>query len=149
MIQKGWKILYEAAFQYDAVLAALDILVCMNNKWYAFEVKSSFVINETHLHDAALQYHVITKSGFTLEDFRIIYRDKNYQTSETQDIKRMFSEQSVLDYCRNSEPTVIENIEIARDVITSKMMPDVAIGEHCDNPYPCDFKGICWKGVKL
>src|SRR5688572_1126353 len=35
------KVIYEAAFQYDLVMAALDILIQKKGKWYAYEVKSS------------------------------------------------------------------------------------------------------------
>lgn len=40
-IANGTKVIYEAAFQFDGVLAALDILVRDGNDWMAYEVKSS------------------------------------------------------------------------------------------------------------
>ena len=41
LIKNGVGIIYEAAFQYDGVLAAIDILVKKSGKWKAYEVKSS------------------------------------------------------------------------------------------------------------
>ena len=35
-IQSGEKVIYEAAFQYDRVLAAIDILVMERGKWKAY-----------------------------------------------------------------------------------------------------------------
>lgn len=40
-IRNGHQIIYEAAFQFNGVLCALDILVKNNNKWYGFEVKGN------------------------------------------------------------------------------------------------------------
>ena len=25
--------------------------------------------------------------------------------------------------------------------------PEIDVGSHCDNPYPCDFKGHCWADI--
>ena len=40
LISKGESIIYEATFQYNNVLAALDILVKDEEGWKAYEVKS-------------------------------------------------------------------------------------------------------------
>lgn len=58
LIKNGTEVIYEAAFQHDGVLAVLDILVKKNNKWSAYEVKSSSEVKEYHYEDAALQFYV-------------------------------------------------------------------------------------------
>ena len=58
---KGTKIIYEAAFQFNGVLAALDILVNDDNGWKAYEVKSSTSISVTYHMDATIQYYAITE----------------------------------------------------------------------------------------
>jgi hypothetical protein len=72
LIQKGENILYEAAFLYDGVYCALDILVKTNATWIAYEVKSSAKITSTHKLDAALQYYVISNNAIELQDFPIV-----------------------------------------------------------------------------
>jgi hypothetical protein len=59
LIAAGQEVIYEAAFIFDDVLVALDILVKNNNKWYAYEVKSSLKISAAYVLDASLQYYVI------------------------------------------------------------------------------------------
>ena len=54
-IEKGTKIIYEAAFQFNGVLAALDILVKHDDGWRAYEVKSSTSVSETYELDARLK----------------------------------------------------------------------------------------------
>ena len=70
-IAKGTKVIYEAAFQYDGVLAALDILVKDKSGWKAYEVKSSTSVTETYELDATIQYFAITNSGIALKDISV------------------------------------------------------------------------------
>ncbi len=148
LINKGWPVLYEAAFQHEQVLAALDILVKKDGSWFAFEVKSSYSISDTHLQDAALQYHIITGSGLKLEDFRIIFLDNSTSQEVSESPPVNFREESVLDSCIAWNPLVRANIQKAKEVIEDRLMPDIAVGDHCYKPYPCDFIGTCWKGIK-
>ena len=72
-IKKGESIIYEATFQYNGVLAALDILVKEDDGWKAYEVKSSTSVSETYINDAAIQYYTIVNSGIDLKDISIVY----------------------------------------------------------------------------
>jgi hypothetical protein len=62
-IVNGQTVIYEAAFQYDGVMCAVDILVKKVDGWHAFEVKSTNSLKAQHQDDAALQHYVVTKSG--------------------------------------------------------------------------------------
>src|SRR5687768_7664583 len=77
-IADGKKVIYEAAFLYNDILVALDILVKRDDGWHAYEVKSSLQPSETFLRDAALQNHVITKSGFPLKSFSLVHLNRDY-----------------------------------------------------------------------
>jgi len=77
-LEDGERIIYEAAFQYNGVLAALDILVKDEEGWKAYEVKSSTSVSETYIQDAAIQYYVITNSGIELKDISIVYINNQY-----------------------------------------------------------------------
>jgi hypothetical protein len=63
LISKGESIIYEATFQYNNVLAALDILVKDEEGWKAYEVKSSI---ESELSDKQVKLERLksTKSPF-------------------------------------------------------------------------------------
>ena len=77
-IRKGVNVIYEAAFQYDGILAASDILVKNGDQWYAFEVKGIGGVKPPHIQDAALKYYVITQSGLPLEDISIVHLITDY-----------------------------------------------------------------------
>ena len=67
------KIIYEASFNFNDVLAVADIVVNEKSGLKIFEVKSSTSISETYIRDAALQYWVISNCGYKIKDFSITY----------------------------------------------------------------------------
>ena len=147
LIQQQTKHIYEAAFKYNGILVALDILEYKDGKWYAHEVKSSFRISNTYLLDAAIQYYIITKSGIELEDFSIITINNDYLYDGNLNIQSYFKFTSVLDDIKERIPFVEKTIEEAIQTLSSNTMPDVSIGTHCTKPYPCDFQSYCWSSV--
>ncbi len=140
-------VIYEAAFRHEGVLAAMDILVRDGASFRAFEVKSSTSITETYLLDAALQYFVITGSGVPLADISIVCINPSYVRRGRLDLFRLFAGASVLAEVLGLQPLVVQRVEELSRVARAKEMPEVPIGPHCRNPYPCDFMGTCWKGV--
>ena len=90
LINKGYDTIYEAAFQFEQVLSVIDILVKKSGKWFAYEVKSSTVISETYLKDAALQFFVITNSGLKLKDFSIIYLQQKLEDALLNELSKIY-----------------------------------------------------------
>ncbi len=141
-------VLYEASFQYDRLLAILDILVKTGKNWTAYEVKSSLAITETYLLDAAFQYYVITHSGVRLDDFYLVFVNRDYVLGQTLDVHAYFNRQSVLQEVIQRQPYIEEQIEKEKEALEATSSPPVPIGPHCNTPYPCDFRGHCWKKVR-
>jgi hypothetical protein len=147
LIAEGVEVIYEAAFQFDRVLVALDILVKKEGKWYAYEVKSSSRVSATYILDASLQYFVISNSGIPLEDFSIVHLNTSYTRKGKVDLHQLFSIVSVKKEAVRNMPMVEEKIASEKDTLNLPQIPDVAIGEHCFSPYNCDFMGQCWNQV--
>jgi hypothetical protein len=147
LIKQGVTILYEAAFQYDGVLAAIDILVKKNGKWRAYEVKSSTEVKDVNILDASLQYYVITKAGVKLSDISIVHLNNEYVRKGRLKLNQLFTEESVYDEVRENQPFVAEKIDELKRVIKMKSVPDIGIGPHCMDPYGCDFMEHCWSHV--
>jgi len=146
-IEKGTKIIYEAAFQFNGVLAALDILVKDKRGWKAYEVKSSTGVTETYELDATIQYYAITNSGVDLKDISIIYINNEYVKNGPIDITQLFKIESVKENVLQLLPNIPNQVEELKKVLTQKDIPTVDIGPHCGSPYPCDFAGHCWKAI--
>jgi len=146
-IQGGKKVIYEAAFQFNGVLAILDILVKDEKGWKAYEVKSSTSISKTHINDAAIQSYVIENSGLKLEDVYIIHINNKYVKKNELDLAKLFTISSVRDEISKIEIDISNEIERQKKILNQKNIPTKEIGPHCTSPYSCDFIGNCWKNV--
>ena len=146
-ISQGESIIYEATFLYNNVLAALDILVKDEEGWKAYEVKSSTKVSETYIKDAAIQYYTITNSGIDLKDISIVHINNQYTKDGELDIHQLFTIESVYDQVLEFLPRIPNEVRRLKNVIESPEPPNVDIGNHCSDPYDCDFKGTCWKHI--
>ena len=146
-ISKGESIIYEATFLYNNVLAALDILVKDEEGWKAYEVKSSTKVSETYIRDAAIQFYTITNSGINLKDISIVHINNQYVKDGELDIHQLFTIESVYDQVLEFLPRIPNEVRRLKNVIESPEVPNIDIGNHCSEPYDCDFKGTCWKHV--
>lgn len=147
LLEAGVEVIYEAAFQFNKVLAILDILVKMDGEWHAFEVKSSTKISQTYILDASLQYWVITNSGLELKDISLITINNQYIRNGDVDLKGLFAFRSVKKEALANLELIQEQIDSSMEVTQNAQMPAVEIGEQCFSPYNCDFMGTCWKNV--
>jgi hypothetical protein len=139
------KVMYEAVFQHNDTLIMLDMLVRDGDKWLAVEVKSSMRLSDTYYNDAALQYYVLHGCGVPLSDFRLMYLNGDYMKNGPIDVNQLFKMESVMEYVVEKEAFVAQNVERLKSVVALPHSPVVNIGTQCHNPYPCDFRGHCWK----
>jgi len=146
-IEAGETIIYEATFQYNGVLAALDILVKDDDGWKAYEVKSSTSVSDVYINDAAIQYYTIVNSGIHLKDISIVYINNQYVKDGEINVHELFTIESVYDRVQKVLPKIHNQIARFKSVIKSKSEPILDIGTHCSTPYNCDFKGYCWKHI--
>ncbi len=146
-IKKGTKVIYEAAFQFNGVLAALDVLVLEEDGWKAYEVKSSTGITETYELDATIQYYAITNSGIDLKDISIVYINNEYVKDGLVDLKQLFAIESIKEKVLELLPGIPNKVALLKGVLKEKEIPKVDIGPHCNDPYDCDFAEHCWKHI--
>jgi hypothetical protein len=146
-IATGIEVIYEAAFQFNGVLAALDILFRDEEGWKAYEVKSSTSVSDTYVLDASIQYYAITNSGIDLKDISIVYINNQYVRKGAIDIHQLFTIETVKDRVLQIQAELPSQIDRLKQVLLQKEVPDKEIGPHCSSPYGCDFAGHCWKHV--
>ncbi|PLW98060.1 MAG: hypothetical protein C0593_06870 [Marinilabiliales bacterium] len=146
-IKKETPVIYEATFQHMKTLVMLDILTRENGKYYGYEVKSSLKISDTYLKDTALQYWVITNSGITLEDFFLITVNPEYKRKEPIVAEDYFIKTSVLEKILPMQEGIEERVTKFIALFDEPHSPRKKIGPQCNTPYPCDFRGLCWKTV--
>lgn len=142
---------YEAAFTYNDVFTAVDILRKTDSGYIAYEVKSSKSITDTLLKDCALQYYV-TCRNCKLDDFFLIYINEDYikqvqipleaMNTSNIDINKLFIFESVLSKILPLQSFIFENIKTFKDIL-KKGEPIVKMGQQCNSPYECMFKRYC------
>lgn len=146
-IRKGVNTIYEAAFQFDGIMAAIDILVKKNHNWYAFEVKGSGTVKPQFILDAALQYYVITQSGLPLEDISIIHLNTDYVRNGDVNIQQLFTNTSILKDVMPLQNVIKSKAEELKQILKLKSAPAIEVDDHCFKPYACDFYGFCTKDL--
>ena len=144
-IREGHKVIYEAAFQFDGILCAIDILVNRNGRWFAYEVKSAARVKPPFIRDAALQYYVMTQSGLLLEDIFVTHINRQYIRHGELDLNRLFNSVSVKKDTQELQPFIVARIEELKAVLQLSIAPVIEMGDQCSKPYPCDFRGFCSK----
>ena len=150
LIMLKTKVIYEAAFIFNDVLVALDILIFDNDGWKAYEVKSSTSISETYMNDAALQYYVLSGSGLLLKDFSIIHLNKHHsEIEDTDTAENIFQISSIIEECKMHTEDINSHIQNMRFILAGKTIPQVEMGAHCNQPYTCDFIGLCSKNNEV
>ena len=146
-IENGESIIYEATFEFNGLLSAIDILVKENNQWKAYEVKSSTSVSETYVIDAAVQYYTIVKSGLELSDISLVLINSEYVRKSEIDLNDFFKIISVKNEVLNQQSILPDKIDFLKNTINKKEIPTKNIGVHCNEPYDCDFKAHCWKHI--
>jgi Domain of unknown function(DUF2779) len=146
-IGNGSKIIYEAGFLFDEVLAIADIIIKDKNGWNIYEVKSSTSVSETYINDAALQYYVLKGWGLKIKSFNIIYINNQYVRKGDLNLKELFTIEPVLSTLTTRQKDVVGNVKKLKAVLVRKTIPQIEIGEHCHNPYTCSYFNYCRKHI--
>jgi hypothetical protein len=148
LIERGTTVIYEACFNFQEMLCAVDILVKENNKWYAYEVKATTNVKDEFILDASLQYHVLINSGLPVEDIFIVHLNNKYVRRGELEIQKLFTKESVLSKIKNQQKFVETKIIELKKLIADKKEPTIEVGNQCHKPYSCNFTNHCWKGIE-
>jgi len=142
-IKKGTATIYEAAFGYKGAFCKVDILHKGSKGWELYEVKSSTGIKDVYYGDVAFQYYVLKSTGLQVSSASLVHINNQYVKDGDIEVGKLFT---IQDLTEIEESVVSEEIRKQREMLTGDL-PDIDIGEHCSNPYDCDFVGHCWSHV--
>jgi hypothetical protein len=145
LIENKTPVIYEATFAYNGALIMVDILCLENEKYTAYEVKSSFKISEVYLKDACLQFYVLKNALPTLEDFFLVTLNQDYVFENEINPKQLFKKRSVKIESEKNLPYFENQLFNAQLTLEQNKIPNIAIGKHCFKPYQCDYFSNCWK----
>lgn len=145
-IRSGADTIYEATFSLDGVLVKADILHSNSDGWDLYEVKSTTSLKDDHIPDIAIQYYVISGSGFKLNHAYLVHINNQYVKDGDIDVQQLFTTVDVTDAIKDQQAFVVSQIPVLKKMLAGDM-PSIDIGEQCGSPYTCSFKGYCWKAI--
>jgi hypothetical protein len=141
--------IFEATLQHDGVLVREDVLLPVESSggrsWRVVEVKASASVKDVHLHDCAIQAWVHLQSGHPLDAIAVAHIDTTFVYAGSGDFRGLLVEHDLSDEVFALVPAVPEWVQRARDAAQGSE-PDVAVGQHCSDPWDCPFMAHCWPG---
>ena len=145
-IDRGVKIIYEAAFSYDNIFVKVDILRKWRGKWEIYEVKSSTAVKDHHYVDVALQYHVLKGSGLPVSKGFVVHINNQYVRDGDIEVNKLFTKKDITADVVKKQEFVKTEVKKMKQMLKQEE-PLIDIGEHCSDPYNCDFWEHCWQHI--
>lgn len=143
----GAPIIYEAAAIHDRVLVRPDILIRKGDGWDMVEVKGSTEVKDVYLEDVAIQKYVLDGAGFPVRRCFVMHVNNRYVRRGAIDPDRFFTLVDVTEEAAALQKEIPGRVAELHKVLDRQSAPDIPIGPHCSDPYPCEFMGHCWKHV--
>jgi hypothetical protein len=137
--------LFEPAFSHRRCFSRADILDPVeDNRWDIIEVKSSTEVKPVFLHDLAFQRYVYEGAGLAIRNCYLMHVNNAYVKFGEIDPTAFFSKIDATGDVAKLLPNVGPKAATMLEVLDSKKCPDIAISPHCDEPYECALKPVCW-----
>ncbi len=140
LLDAGVTTIYEASFRENGVFVAIDILHQVDGEWVIGEVKSTLSTKPQHITDAAVQAWVARAAGIDVRRIEIVHLNREHRHP---DVNPLFVADDITEEAEAFLPS-IEGLVAEQIEMLEAGLPDVDIGDHCSQPYDCDFKGRCW-----
>ena len=136
--------LFEPAFQYKRVRCRVDVLQRLGDGgWRIVEVKSSTKPKREHVEDLALQFWVLRGCKIDVRDVGVLTLDKDYVRGKSLSVRELFKEHPLWEEVEDLVGSVGAEVEFMKRTLADENPPDVAMGDHCTDPYACPFIDHC------
>jgi hypothetical protein len=148
LVESGAKFIFEGAFVFGNVLVRCDILKKnADGSWDLIEAKGSTALKEEHLQDVAIQRYVLEGCGLKIKKARLMRIDNTFVKAGPIDAKKFFALDDITKETAAIMPELGAELERFFEMLGSNDAPETGIGQHCSDPYDCEFRGHCWKGI--
>lgn len=146
LIAQGCQTIYEATFFYNSVFVKADIIHRGDDGWDIYEVKAATEVKNYYLDDASVQYYVITGAGLPISRVFVVHVNNQYVRQGAIEVDKLFHKEDITAIAKEKQGFIEEDIERQKAMLKGDE-PDIAIGPHCEQNYPCDFISHCWSHI--
>jgi hypothetical protein len=117
--------LFQATFQREQLLAAVDVLQCdaKTGSYSIQEIKSSTEVKEEHLYDLAFQVVLLRQNGMSIRQASIVHLNRDYVRQGDLDIQQAFTTVDVTTRVDQMSGDVIKEIQEARPYLLTAVEP--------------------------
>lgn len=144
-LERGVKVICEAAFSYNGNYCAVDILRKVKGGYSINEVKSStHPDNEIYAWDVAYQEYVLRGCGIRVKGTNLVCIDSTYVRHGELELDKLFMVTDISDAVDAELPFIEDNLADAQEVLEGGE-PGNDISAECNSPYPCAFWQYCTK----
>ncbi|APB33333.1 hypothetical protein GlitD10_1015 [Gloeomargarita lithophora Alchichica-D10] len=146
LLTQGVECLFEATFKWEGIIVKCDVLRKTDNlTWELFEIKSSTKVKDEHIEDLAIQWYVVQMNGIHLKKAYVMHI--NNQDCFYPDLSNLFTQVDVTSQVQNIVSQLPQRLQTFYTWLSQPTELEQPIGEHCTQPYTCNFKEYCWHEV--
>ena len=137
------KTLFEATFSHNKVLVRVDLLHKTKKGLHIQEVKSATSVKDVNITDCAIQKWVLEGSGYKVEQLDLTHINNQFIYEVEGQYDGIFSHESLLGQAESLQENIETWVNDALAMLASEKEPETEPGDHCSNPYTCNFIDYC------
>ena len=144
-------VICEAAFSFNGLYCAVDILRREGEGWAIYEVKSSTnnsdknEAKQVYVADISYQRYVLEHCGVNVTGTNLVCINNNYIRGEELDIDQLFYIMNIDELVEEEIKNVEKNISLAEKILNCDDEPKYDLSEKCRDPYECAYWTYCSK----
>ena len=148
-IARGVENICEAAFSYNGLYCAVDILRKEGDGYAIYEVKSSTKVSYVYIVDISYQKYVLERCGIKVTGTYVVNVDSSYTFDGTLDVSKLFKITDVASLVEEESQLHPLETMLAQAEATVKMVrePEQDLFPGCQDPYPCAFWQYCSRHI--
>ncbi len=147
-IENGSEVICEAAFDFNGLYCAVDILKKEEDGYSIYEVKSSTKeAKHIYIVDVSYQKYVLEKCGLKIVSVNIVSVNNEYVFNGNLELNKLFKITNVDNLVEEEIVNVENNLIKAEQILNQETEPDINIHKNCNYPYPCGFWKYCAQNV--
>lgn len=139
------KTLFEASILAGRYYSRIDILEPADGQaWNIIEVKSATSLNEVYYFDVAFQRYCLEQAGMPVARCYLMHINNQYVRQGEIEPDQLFIKEDITKRSEEYLSDIKANLSKMEKTISEANCPEIKIGLHCNSPYECALKEICW-----
>lgn len=149
-IADGNEVIYEAtASSSGGAYSRIDIFkkVRGSNAWDMIEVKMSNGVKGYHLDDMSLQRYAFEGAGYNIRKSFLMHINNQYVRKGDLDIRQLFTLEDCTPVVQDRMAVIGDKVKQLISMLNNPEEPPVEIGDHCYDPFECDYTHHCMQHI--